>query len=120
MANNLGKYLHPAKPREGEGSPADRREDAAGMKRTGMSAREWEASAEDRAQDRARSRSGVRDAAKPPAKAPRQDAPDSGGAPRDAAEPKPRAARNTKSDVPLTAEERFYRSATPAPVKGIR
>jgi len=42
------------------------------------------------------------------------------GSDRGPQEPAKPAAPKTPSDVAPTAEERFYRSAKPAPVKGIR
>ena len=46
-AANLGKYHHPPKAAV-EGSMADKKNDAAGMKRTGMSSKQWESSPMDK------------------------------------------------------------------------
>jgi hypothetical protein len=102
--SNLGKYLHPRRESSGEGSPADERADRAGMRRTGMNRRQWEASAQDQAEDA------------------RQAAPKRGTAPDKVAQaPKGPRKPATRVTAPPSAEERFWQSAgvsRHAPEKG--
>ena len=92
--NNLGKYLHPQREAAPGRKSGATRQDAPGMASTKRDARYAAA-----------------------VSTPLADTYNAAG---QKPEPWGRAARRTKSDAPPTAEERFYRSATPASVQGAR